>query len=114
MQLERMKNFDGELLYLIAGVPGELIYTPFVDDKLVFTESFKQDYLYRFLYEYNALIEQYRAATEAGEDFFMEFDSEYFMEGLSVEEVAQFFTSLKKAKEDYKAYLDEVESEKNN
>lgn len=81
------------------------VFTPFADNCLVLTEAFTKSTFYESLTVYNDGIEGYRLSLEKGEDFFMEFGSQPFEEGMTTEEAATFFEEFQKAKKDYEVVL---------
>ena len=109
IKLLRWSRMDGASGYCIedciADGMDEPMYAPFVDNRLVITESFKKSQYWNYFLAYNAQIEQYKAATREGAPFYMEFDPLYFEEGMTPEETARFFVSLKKAKKRYEEFM---------
>ena len=105
----RWSRMNGESGYCIEDCIADgmdaPMYAPFVNNRLVITESFKKSEYWNYFLAYNAQIEQYKAAAREGTPFYMEFDSVCFEEGMTPEETAQFFAALKKAKKGYEAFL---------
>lgn len=103
-------EWDGEAYSMCRVTEGEkgAVYSPFTNDGLVLTEALKKSSFYESLTVYNNGIEGYRLSLEKGEDFFMEFGSQPFEEGMTTEETATFFEEFQKAKKDYEVVLKET------
>lgn len=105
----RWSRMNGENGYCIedciADGMDEPMFAPFVDNRLVLTDSLKKSEYWNYFLAYNAQIEQYKAATREETPFYMEFDPICFEEGMTPEETAQYFMALKKAKKRYEEFL---------
>ena len=108
IKLLRWSRMDGASGYCIEDCIADdmdaPMYAPFVDNRLVITESLKKSEYWNYFLAYNAQIEQCKAATREGTPVYMEFDLVCFEEGMTPEEMAQFFISLKKAKKRYEEF----------
>lgn len=92
---------------LIEGENG-VVLTPFVDNRLVLTEKFTKSFFYESLARYNEDIHEYRLSLEKGENYYMEFGTQPFEEGMTTEETAIFFREFQKAKRDYEVVLNRI------
>ncbi len=85
-----------------------VVLTPFVDNRLVLTEEFTKSFFYESLAWYNEDVHEYRLSVEKGEDFFMEFGTQPFEEGMTTEETEIFFREFEQAKKDYEVVLNRI------
>ncbi len=110
VELDGMEHAGGENIYRIAERESGLAFTPYKENRLILSEEFRKTSLFDVLWLYNAQIEQYEAALEMGEEFYMEFKAPYFDEGLTTEATELFFENLKDAKEAYEVVLEALRS----
>ena len=111
VELGRMVHRDGEDTYRIADGDSGAVFAPYKENRLVLSEEFRKTSLFDVLWLYNAQIEQYEAALEMGEEFYMEFKAPYFDDGLTTEETELFFENLKDAKKAYEVVLEKLRKE---
>jgi len=100
-------EWTGEAYTTCRVMEGEngAIFTPFADNRLVLTEAFTKSFFYDSLALYNREIHEYRLSSEKGETFYMEFGTQPFEEGMTLEEMETFFLEFQKAKKDYEVVL---------
>ena len=108
VQLQKIFKRDGKVYYKIMESNGELSYLPIVEGRLNFTEEFCKTAVYQYIEAYNSAVREYVSAKEEGRTHYMAFDFNYFYEGMSVNEINEFFSSLKKSKKGYEKYLENI------
>ena len=109
VELGSMK-WDAEAYSTCEIMEGEngAIFAPFEDNRLVLTEKLTKSFFYESLARYNEDVQEYRLSVEKGEDYFMEFGTQPFVEGMTPEETEVFFLEFQKAKKDYEVALNRI------